>query len=384
MKRIGICLWMVIKRMGKHPVYWILLLLFPIAVFAVPRFNGAADEKQILVGYVMEEAKDQWAGTGEGRERVYTCQIMNGIEYKLSEGTEDKKGLFQYIKYTERDDLKKDILTGELSGGIVFDEDFIEKLMKQDYWHCITLYLPEGMNVGGMIQEDVFAKVYQAYSAVCYTELLEQHGYHIESEEVLQKFSEYQKEGKVFAVDYEVYGKNSEVLQNTTGGENVNSSILSLRGILAFLTLLSACLGALDGSHDRKGNIGKGMHGQRNLGVITVGAPILIATLFLISGMIFENLHITEVSYMEIKNLSTGLWAFVELSSAMLYGFILWFLAILFSRLLPEKLLEGLMPCFLLMVLICCPIFLNLGENIPLISYLTKLFPVSWYLEFWG
>ena len=45
-----------IKRMGKHPVYWILLLLFPAAVFAVPKFNGITADERIVVGYVIEEA----------------------------------------------------------------------------------------------------------------------------------------------------------------------------------------------------------------------------------------------------------------------------------------------------------------------------------------
>lgn len=39
MRRAGICFWMMIKRMGRRPIYWGLLLLFPAALFAVPAFN---------------------------------------------------------------------------------------------------------------------------------------------------------------------------------------------------------------------------------------------------------------------------------------------------------------------------------------------------------
>ena len=115
MRRAGICLWMMMKRMGKHPVYWVLLLLFPTASFVVPKLNKAVDEEQILVGYVMEES--------DGK-------LLDGIEYKLQEGTKQKKetaegsqkrerdavdmpdgsSLFQYIKYTNIDGLKEDIL----------------------------------------------------------------------------------------------------------------------------------------------------------------------------------------------------------------------------------------------------------------------------------
>lgn len=34
--------------------------------------------------------------------------------------------------------------------------------------------------------------------------------------------------------------------------------------------------------------------------------------------------------------------------------------------------------------LLWCPILFDLGETIPLIGHLSKLFPITWYLEFWG
>lgn len=345
MKRAGICLWMMTKRMGKHPVYWVLLLLFPAALFAVPKFNRAVREEQIQVGYVME---------GQFAE----------MEYKLQENGEN---LFHYIKYADKNEMKDDIATGEASCGVVFDAEFTKKLKEQDYYHCIKLYLPEGMNVGGMVQEDVFQRVYQVYSAVWYAELLEQQGYEIKPEEVLQKFSEYQKEGKVFAVNYEVQAEKGPELHDNSE-EVKGGSALSLRRILAFLTLLSASLGALDGSKDRKRNLGKGIPGSGGLAMAAVGAPILPATLFLAGGMVLNN--ITEI--------------LPELISAFLYGFILWLLAVVFSRFLPEKLLEGAMPCFLLIVFLCCPIFFDLGETISLVGHLSKGFPITWYLEFWG
>lgn len=400
MRRAGICLWMMMKRMGKHPVYWVLLLLFPTASFVVPKLNKAVDEEQILVGYVMEESGGK---------------LLDGIEYKLQEGTKQKKetaegsqkrerdavdmpdgsSLFQYIKYTNIDGLKEDILMGEVSCGIVFDKNFAERLMEQDYRHCITLYLPEGMNVGGMVQEDVFARVYQAYSAFWYAELLEQRGYHIKPEEVLQKFSEYQNEGEVFAVNYEESEKGEEEVQNAAGIGRGISSVLPVRGILAFLTFMSASLGALEGSRDRKRGTGRGIRCGRSLSMAAVGAPVLPAVLFLAGGMIFADVQAVKMSYAgeaaflvgNRLNISGGfIWETVlmELGSAVVYGLILWLFAMLFSRVISEKLLEGIMPCFLLIVVLCCPIFFDLGETIPLMGGMSNLFPITWYLRFWG
>lgn len=438
MRRAGICLWMMVKRMGKHPVYWAWLLLFPTALFVVPRLNRAVDEEQILVGYVMGEASgvreeemlpDGPAGSSaEGRmlpdgsgessaegkmlpeqaetegirqkgaeigKLAYSIQLLDGIEYKLQEARTDMTSdsrLFQYIKYTEIDKMKEDVMTGELSCGIVFDEDFAKRLAEQDYRHCIKLYLPEGMNVGGMVQEDVFARVYQAYSAVWYAELLEQQGYQIAPEEVLQKFSEYQKEGKVFAVEYEEYGRADEEVQNAAGSGKDISSVLSVRSVLAFLTFLSASLGALDGGRDRKRGAGKGICCPNTLAAAEAGAPVLPSTLFLAAGMIYTDIKTISVLYAgraagPADDMLGGLMQKVilpELCSAFVYGSILWLLAMFFGRIVPEKLLEGIMPCFLLITVLCCPVFFDLGETIPVIDGLSKLFPVTWYLEFWG
>lgn len=438
MKRAGICLWMMVKRMGKHPLYWVLLLLFPTALFVVPRLNRAMDEEQILVGYVMGEASggkevemlsNGLAGSSaEGRmlpdgsgessaegkmlpeqaetegirqkgaeigKLAYSIQLLDGIEYKLQEARTDMTSdsrLFQYIKYTEIDKMKEDVMTGELSCGIVFDEDFAKRLAEQDYRHCIKLYLPEGMNVGGMVQEDVFARIYQAYSAVWYAELLEQQGYQIAPEEVLQKFSEYQKEGKVFAVEYEEYGRADEEVQNAAGSGKDISPVLSVRSVLTFLTFLSASLGALDGSRDRKRGAGKGICCPNTLAAAEAGAPVLPSTLFLAAGMIYTDIKMIGMLYAgrtagPADDMLGGLMQkaiLPELCSAFVYGSILWLLAMFFGRIVPEKLLEGIMPCFLLITVLCCPVFFDLGETIPVIDSLSKLFPVTWYLEFWG
>lgn len=369
MKQSGVFLWLMIKRMGKHPIYWVLLLLFPTALFVVPKFNRAAGEERIPIGYIIIEE----TGT-ERRDAFYEKQLLDGVESKLLEERNGNQELFQYIKYTKETALKQDVLTGKVSCGVVFDEAFGKRVLEQDYRHCIVLYLPEGMNVGGMVQEDIFGRVYQAYSAVWYAGLLKEKGYQIEPEAVLQKFSEYQKEGKVFAVNYEAYQKSDKGEFDAVKTQE-NASVLSLRSILAFLTLILASLGALDGSRDRKRGMGKGISYPGSLAMITVGAPILPATLFLAGAMLLTDGKMTVVSEMAAERI------FVELGSAFAYGVVLWLLAMLCSKALPEKLLEGVMPCFLLSALLCCPIFFDLGETIPLIRHISKLFPLTWYLE---
>ena len=376
------------------------MLFFPAAVFAVPRFNGITADERIVVGYVIEEAgpgqtveseeqdcggqengvrgyKEEEAGKqdyGEQayRQQNYAGQLLALLENKLAE---DTGGLFEYIAYPDVEKLIENVKAGEIAGGVVFDQEFPEKLWSQDYYQCIRLYLPEGMNVGGIVQEDVYQRVYQAYSVVWYAKQLEQRGYQIRPEEVLQKLSEYQNAGKVYAVNYELQDENGDHIQNVLEGEK-RDSVLSLRGILAFLTLLSAALGALVAGRDKRRNIGRGISHPATL----AGAPILAAGLFLAAGMLSVNMKMTDMSY--VAGQAAGFLR--EMGSAAVYSLVLWLFAMLAARVLPQKFLEGMMPCFLLMVLLCCPVFFDLGETIPLVSYVSQLFPLTWYLRFWG
>lgn len=377
MKRAGIYLWLMLKRMGKRPVYWVLLLLFPTAIFAVQKLNRAAGEERILVGYVMaEETPD-----------IFDAEMKK-------EG-----GLFCYVNYMDKNGMRNDILTGELTCGVVFDKAFFEKIMEEDYLNCITLYLPEGMNIGGIVKEDVFRRVYQAYSAVWYARLLHaqggvrkfKSGGEITAEAVLEKFSQYQKEGKVFQVCYEVYEKKHEEVPPAVKTAE-SAVVLSLRSVLAFVTLMSASLGALDGSRDRKRGLGKGISAPGVLASSAVGAPVLLSTLFLAGAMVFMSPNMTQMSYLGGEEAGIlgvtaqpGIWRVsAEIGGAFLYGLILWLLALFFSKIFSEKFLEGVMPCFLLVVLLCCPIFFDLGMTVPLIGHVAKLFPVTWYLELLG
>lgn len=380
------------------------MLFFPAAVFAVPRFNGITADERIVVGYVIEEAgpgqtveseeqdcggqengvrgyKEEEAGKqdyGEQayRQQNYAGQLLALLENKLAE---DTGGLFEYIAYPDVEKLIENVKTGEIAGGVVFDQEFPEKLWSQDYYQCIRLYLPEGMNVGGIVQEDVYQRVYQAYSVVWYAKQLEQRGYQIRPEEVLQKLSEYQNAGKVYAVNYELQDENGDHIQNVLEGEK-RDSVLSLRGILAFLTLLSAALGALDAGRDKRRNIGRGISHPATLAAAVAGAPILAAGLFLAAGMLSVNMKMTDMSY--VAGQAAGFLR--EMGSAAVYSLVLWLFAMLAARVLPQKFLVGMMPCFLLMVLLCCPVFFDLGETIPLVSYVSQLFPLTWYLRFWG
>jgi len=355
--------------MGKHPAYLFLLASFLLALWILPGLNKEADKTQITVGYVIEEQEDI-SEQGE--------ILLDRIEEKLSSREEAagsglyEDSLFFYKKYEDQEELKREMITGEISCGVVFGEKFSKKLTEQDYHNCIALFLPEGMNVGGMVQEDLFRKVYQVYSAIWYSDQLKRRGYSIEPETVLEKFSEYQEQGRVFAVEYRrINGEEESVSEREKA-----APFLSLRGILAFLTLLSASLGAMDGSRDREKGTGKGLPHAGRLTAAVTGVPILFAVIFLAGGMLTAGETMAGLSGTDAFRR-----IFAEAGCAFGYGIILWAGAALCGRFFSERQFAAVTPCFLLLILLCCPVFFDLRETVPAIGYLSELFPVTWYLK---
>lgn len=388
MSRVGICLWIAFKRMGKRPLYLCLFLLFPAAMFLVPKLNKAAAGEQIAVGYVLEQPQ-------EADERQDF--LLRELEQRLSEEKTIQTGLFeregqaggrntyQYIKYTNSDELKTGVITGEISCGVLFDEEFTEKILQEDYRNCITLYLPAGMNVGGMVQEDIFVQIYQIYSALWYSELLAGEGYETEPDRVLEKFGEYRDAGKVFAVEYQdrnirdIQGAEAEKETGTGADTGIgtraetDTPLLSLRNALAYLTLLSACLGALDAGRDKRKRAGEGLESPGLFTAAVTGAPVLTGAVFLAAGTLWERSGTAGSAAAQIFHILGGTF---------LYAAVLWILAFLCGRIISEKILAGALPCYLLLTLLCTPVLFDLGQSILLIGYCGKLFPITWYLNF--
>lgn len=335
---------MAFKRMVKRPAYLALWVLFPLVIWLVPGLNQAASDQSIQAGYVMEEQNRLLSE----REEAFLQQIEAGLQ--------KESGLFQYLPFEDRAELERRIRTGEISCGVIFGEEFSENMARQDFRRCILIEAPEGMNLAGMVQEDVFRTVYQVYGAGWLRDRLAEKGYEVKEEEILDKLEEYREKGALFAVEYTQIEEENSVQPDSGNGEK--NALLSLRSVLAFMTLMSAVMGALDISRDRGRRAGKGMHGQFSMYAVTAAAPVIIAVAFLLLGTKMTNV-----------------------SETILYGLALWLLALLIGRLIPEKILGGLIPCFLMVVLVCCPVFFDLGERIPFIGAVSKLFPITWYLR---
>ena len=358
MKNIGNVFAIAYKRIWKRPFTIFIFLLFPLSVCFVPGFNRSAEDVHFIAGYLYESEE---------------MEFKKQFEKELSTVEDGKDRFVEYRKYDSIKEMENDLITGKISCGFYLGTEFGQALENGDFRESMTLYIPEGMNYAGIIKEDFTSRLYKTYSALWFGRQI---GNRITGAEVLQKLEEDRENGKVFQIQYtgeteeaEAFGQNEEVhnAENTFAASE--AEMFSLRGVLAFLAFLAAMLGAIDLSRDRKNNIMVGAAQRKLFLKISVAIPILWSILFLFLGVFFQGyLYDAKSSLKE-----TGWMLF--------YGGVLWLLAWILGNLFSERVLAGIMPCILLIGILCTPVVFSLDKQIPVISMISKMYPVTWYLN---
>lgn len=375
MKNIGNVFTIACKRIWKRPFMILIFLLFPLSVCFVPGFNRSAEDVHFVAGYLYESEE---------------MEFKKQFETELSSVEDGKDCFVEYRKYDSIKEMEDDLLTGKISCGFYLGREFDQALESGDFRESMTLYIPEGMNYAGIVKEDFTSRLYKTYSAIWFSRQMENS---ITGAEVLQKLEEDRKNGKVFQILYsgetdgqeasgwETIGQKEEVpiaenayaTENDYAAENAyatsETEMFSLRGVLAFLAFLAAMLGAIDLSRDRKNNIAVGATQRKLFLKITVAIPVLWSILFLFLGVLSQGDLYDVQSFLK------------ETGCILLYGGVLWLLAWILGNLCSERVLAGIMPCIVLVGILCTPVIFNLDKQIPVINMISKIYPVTWYMN---
>ena len=364
MKNIGNVFAIACKRIWKRPFTILIFLLFPLSVCFVPGFNRSAEDVHFVAGYLYESEE---------------MEFKKQFETELSSVEDGKNRFVEYREYDSIKEMEDDLITGKISCGFYLGREFDQALESGDFRESMTLYIPEGMNYAGIVKEDFTSRLYKTYSAIWFSRQMENS---ITGAEVLQKLEEDRKDGKVFQILYSGetdeqgnFGQNEEVhaAENAFATENayaaLETEMFSLRGVLAFLAFLAAMLGAIDLSRDRKNNIAIGATQRKLFLKITVAIPVLWSILFLFLGVLSQGYLYDVQSFLK------------ETGCILLYGGVLWLLAWILGNLCSERVLAGSMPCILLVGILCTPVIFSLDKQIPVINMISKMYPVTWYLN---
>ncbi len=329
-----------LKKYGS----WIALLLLTASVIGTAgRMEPEGEDayKGILAGIYWEDDK--------GRE--------------LAEGLEGEKGILKFRGYGEEEEMLRQIENGTLECGYVLPEGFYENILEGKGSRQITLYYSPASSAQKISYEVVFAELFEVLSEDILKAYLKEAGFGKEDiEEAYKRLSalngQYAGDGSTFHFVYE----------NSGGGAgNEPENLNSLRGCVAVAVFLM-CLLAMGNALEQEkiwrsmpGKMGRALK-RGNLHVASAGAVL------------------TGGAGLRLLGIDAGFGA--EAVGLLAYFIVLeiymWILRLFVKD---SRDLYGILPALVLGSCLFCPVFIRIERYLPAAAWISRLFPVSYYLE---
>lgn len=327
----------------KHRL-WIVFLLALAFLIRIAERAGISKQEEypgILVGICWEDAK--------GRE--------------LLEKLEEEEGIFHFTGYTEKEEMIRLIENGALECGYFLPEDFYENLLEGKSKRQITLYYSPASSTQKISYEVVFADLFEILSEDILINYLRESG--IEEaqakERLLSLNRQYAESGSTFHFTYEKIASTGGALS-----ENLNS----FRGCIAVMMFLMCLLGLGNAMEQEK--TWKALPGYSG-GRLKSGC-IHIAVL----GSILMGGFCLMVSGFMERQSKPG----KEAAALFVYFIVLEIYVRLLSLFIKNsRTLYAILPVLILGSCLFCPVFIRMENYLPVVDWISRLFPVSYYLD---
>lgn len=302
---------------------------------------------------------------GSFMQQEYTGMVI-GVYAQDEQGRElldllqQEEGIFRFISLDSEEELRRQVENGSLECGYVLPEGFYGQLLTGKFRRQIGIYYSPASSAHRISYEVVFSHLYQEFSDRILEDYLKESGSDSEHLTTLLALKEeYERNESTFSFRYETVGGE------TAGEEN---SLDALRGCIGVLIFFMSLLGL--GNCKELTQIGSRVPGSKgnkvksmSLHIAVLGSIIMGAVLILLSG--------------------TGRDFLQELLGFLMYWVVLEIYLRLLKVLLPtSRAVYGMIPVLIMGSLLFAPVFIRIEAYIPAASLIGRLFPVTWYLEF--
>lgn len=290
---------------------------------------------------------------------IYSQKMVNALDSMDS--------VFEFISFEDQEELINEIVAGNLECGFVLDEEF-EKHVQDDDLRDIMTYICTPMTAKGeIVKEAVYAAFLQVYG-----------------EEILvdNEKSVFGRENgaitNMLLEEYHMNLENSRLLEMNTeivevkndAGESKDKfpvfPVQGLAGTLFFLMLWLEC----------------GRKFEKTGSSVYAALDRQKRTIFEYCGYLAAATVPAVVIVLMIEILGKSRGTIEELLAMVIFVFMscLWILFVGKSFKSSTSFISWAMTIVLVQVLIC-PVFVDLGEYFPALVYIRKVFPLNWYLE---
>lgn len=338
------------KRILKKPMFTITLFLIPALLILLFSFHKTSDS---LINVGLYAPND------------YVSKSI------IQDLLVSSNSVISFYQCDSEAQLKNDVLKGTAECGYLFPDNFDSALTayldeKED--GIITVLSKEESISTKIVNEILCGKIFSKMTYPILEKFVEsQHPEKLSpsgSQQMQSVFAEYCTPQLFLTFEYADGAKNEFLNDN-----KANYYMLPVRGILSVLILVSAISGILMLSSDNK-------KGTWNL------IKIFRRPIFHYFYIFMTILPVTLLSLLAIFVTGTGTTLWYELVLIIIYAcFICGFSNLLRGLIRNIYILYGLLPVLVLISLVLCPVFIDLGSMVPGIIIIRIFLPTSYYLE---
>ena len=352
MKRMGMWILLMTKRLMKKPSFIIILVLLPV----------------ILVMYRFIITEDD----GTIRACVYVPEGSEAFTEKLADNLADAEFSARFYLVDSEDDLYSDVIAGRAEVGYILPKDLKERFLTKNWDSAVRMVVSDTSQMAPFVNEFV--------TVVIYTDMMEEYiadylvnrsGLELSDEEIRpiirENLLKQADSGSLFDIAYRDYYKNEEVSREEVMAENY--LMKPIRGTVALFVLLAGLAGLVFWFQDNAEGRFKVMSHEKRP-VINYGSLLLPTALSAIVGMVC----------ILIAGLCENI--FLELLTMLLYVIFVTGVCEIIRVIVPSvNAVCAAIPILAIASYLCCPILIDLKKVLPVVSYLRKILPPDYYLE---
>lgn len=352
MKKILTWILLFQKRILKKPMFQITILLIPILLFLLFTFNKSSDS---LVRVALISGNDEYS-------QNFVKDLLDSSNHVIS-----------YYQCYDENQMRKDVLTGKAECGYIMPDDMPRKIAQ------FSSKKKQGIITAIVKKESISTKI---VNEIIYGRLFSERAYPVlkdfinekqpdrltsaEDEKMYDAFSKYLIEPLMFSFEY-ADGSKNDLLNNDDSSHNYY--MLPVRGILSVLILVSSMSGVLMLSNDDRKN---------TWGFIRLSKRPAFNYFYIFMSIL--PIAICSLAAIFITGISTNVLN--EIRLLVLYTLLLTGFSSLLKALIKNiYVLCSLIPVTVLLSLIICPVFIDIGSIVPQARFVRLFLPTNYYLD---
>ena len=336
----------------KKPMFQITILLIPILLFLLFTFNKSSDS---LVRVALISGNDEYS-------QNFVKDLLDSSNHVIS-----------YYQCYDESQMRKDVLTGKAECGYIMPDDMPRKIAQ------FSSKKKQGIITAIVKKESISTKI---VNEIIYGRLFSERAYPVlkdfinekqpdrltsaEDEKMYDAFSKYLIEPLIFSFEY-ADGSKNDLLNNDDSSHNYY--MLPVRGILSVLILVSSMSGVLMLSNDDRKN---------TWGSIRLSKRPAFNYFYIFMSIL--PIAICSLAAIFITGISTNVLN--EIRLMVLYTLLLTGFSSLLKALIKNiYVLCSLIPVTVLLSLIICPVFIDIGSIVPQSRFVRLFLPTNYYLD---